>query len=259
MRNSQVPCRRSGARDAGDCARPRRGRVQQKGARAGACAQEPISVQFSDRLSSSNGNSRGATAGSDRLDSHRLDTALRNREVASPLKNSLANQGGATMADAQNEELSALLPPVTTPTELKKHAREHRGEHALPPSSFETGRFGPIFRKLPVFEQQPQDLRKLAQKMISAGGPAEDPDIPAGSHRSSPWGRTAGSRWWLRPRRVRDQSLLGCVGNRRSGPDDRMLRDGEHPGLGLGGLPARGGFAASVAGRCASSSGNCAH
>ena len=71
-------------------------------------------------------------------------------------------------------------PTTTTPTELKKHARTHRGAEMLPSSSLDTGRFGRMFRHLPVFEQPPSHLRKLAAKMVSSGSPAENPDIPSG-------------------------------------------------------------------------------
>ena len=71
-------------------------------------------------------------------------------------------------------------PTVTTPTEPKTHARHHRGVDALPSSSFETGRFGRMFRRLPVFEQQLTHLEQLAQKMISSGRPVDNPEIPSG-------------------------------------------------------------------------------
>jgi len=83
------------------------------------------------------------------------------------------------MAD-EGKALQSERPAVTTPTEPKHHARHHRGVDALPSSSFETGRFGRMFRHLPVFAQQPEHLRKLAEKMISSGRPKDNPEIPSG-------------------------------------------------------------------------------
>jgi hypothetical protein len=76
---------------------------------------------------------------------------------------------------------SQIFPAITTPTDLKRHARPHRGMDVLPSSSFKTGRFGRMFRHLPVFEQQLPELMQLAERMIAGGGPPpENPDIPSG-------------------------------------------------------------------------------
>jgi hypothetical protein len=78
---------------------------------------------------------------------------------------------------------SAVFPVLTTPTAVKRHARPHRGIDVVPSSSFTGGRFGRMFRNLPVFELSKLSLlTPLAQKMVPAGGgaPTDNPDIPAG-------------------------------------------------------------------------------
>jgi hypothetical protein len=76
---------------------------------------------------------------------------------------------------------SEIFPSITTPTDLKRHSRPHRGMDVLPSSSFKTGRFGRMFRHLPVFEHQLPELMQLAERMIAQGGPPpENPDIPSG-------------------------------------------------------------------------------
>jgi hypothetical protein len=84
--------------------------------------------------------------------------------------------------DAEDiERPSQIFPSITTPTELKRHARPHRGLDVLPSSSFKSGRFGRMFRHLPVFEHQLEPLMKLAERMIAPPGrPAENPAIPSG-------------------------------------------------------------------------------
>jgi hypothetical protein len=55
--------------------------------------------------------------------------------------------------DAEDvERPSEIFPSITTPVEPKRHARQHRGVDVLPSSSFHSGRFGRMFRNLPVFE-----------------------------------------------------------------------------------------------------------
>jgi hypothetical protein len=73
-----------------------------------------------------------------------------------------------------------LGPSLTTPVEPKVHGRPHRGVDVLPTSSFETGRFGRMFRHLPVFVHEEAPLLALAAKMIEQRGGAENPMIPAG-------------------------------------------------------------------------------
>ena len=78
---------------------------------------------------------------------------------------------------------SAVFPVLTTPTEAKRHGRPHRGIDVVPSSSSTAGRFGRMFRNLPVFELSKLSLlTPLARKMVPAGGgaPAENPDIPSG-------------------------------------------------------------------------------
>jgi len=76
---------------------------------------------------------------------------------------------------------SEIFPSITTPTDHKLHSRPHRGVDVLPSSSFPNGRFGRMFRHLPVFEQQLDQLTALAERMVApAGPPADNPDIPAG-------------------------------------------------------------------------------
>jgi len=78
---------------------------------------------------------------------------------------------------------SQVFPVLTTPTKPKRHARPHRGFDVVPSSSFTGGRFGRMFRNLPVFELSELGLLEpLAKRMIPSGGgaPAENPDIPSG-------------------------------------------------------------------------------
>src|SRR5215208_6628475 len=86
--------------------------------------------------------------------------------------------------DAEDvERPSEIFPSITTPTEPKRHSRQHRGVDVLPSSSFRSGRFGRMFRNLPVFELPSLDLlTPLAEKMVPSGGvaPIDNPDIPSG-------------------------------------------------------------------------------
>jgi Animal haem peroxidase len=88
-----------------------------------------------------------------------------------------------TSRDAEDiDRPSEIFPSITTPTDPHRHARPpQRGIDVLPSSSFKTGRFGRMFRHLPVFEQQEPELLALAERMIAGGGPPPDnPDIPSG-------------------------------------------------------------------------------
>jgi hypothetical protein len=73
-----------------------------------------------------------------------------------------------------------ITPSNTTPTEPKRHSQLHRGVDVLPSSSFKEGRFGRMFRNLPVFEHQTGALAALAARMTASGPPRENTDIPAG-------------------------------------------------------------------------------
>jgi hypothetical protein len=59
-----------------------------------------------------------------------------------------------------------------------------RGMEDVPASPFFEGRFGRMFRKLPVFEADPDFLRQLADSMRETApqpdAPGDNPDIPAG-------------------------------------------------------------------------------
>ena len=74
----------------------------------------------------------------------------------------------------------AFTPTNTTPTQPKRHSRLHRGVDVLPSSSFKGGRFGRMFRHLPVFEHQPGALTALAARMDAAGQREENEKIPSG-------------------------------------------------------------------------------
>lgn len=79
------------------------------------------------------------------------------------------------------ERPDKVFPSTTTPTGLKTHARQHRGVDSLPSSSSTTGRFGRMFRHLPVFELEDLSLlAPIAGKMVSGGRPKDNPAIPSG-------------------------------------------------------------------------------
>jgi hypothetical protein len=84
--------------------------------------------------------------------------------------------------DAEDiERPNVTTPVITTPTEPAVHSRLQRGVDVLPSSSFKSGRFGRMFRHVPLFEHQEADLTVLAERMVSpAGRPAENPLIPSG-------------------------------------------------------------------------------
>lgn len=86
-----------------------------------------------------------------------------------------------TTRDAEDVERPDIVSPsITTPTKPKRHAQLHRGVDVLPSSSFTTGRFGRMFRHLPVFEHQTGALSALAARMTAAGPPKDNPGIPSG-------------------------------------------------------------------------------
>lgn len=87
-----------------------------------------------------------------------------------------------TRVDVQTDRPNEVAPSNTTPVDPKIHSRLPRGFDVLPTSSFKSGRFGRMFRNLPVFEHQPDDLAALAAKVTDQGGAplAENPDIPSG-------------------------------------------------------------------------------
>ncbi|GAB3216444.1 heme peroxidase family protein [Kineococcus gypseus] len=85
-----------------------------------------------------------------------------------------------TSTDGATPPPTPPTPPSTTPTSLHRHARTHRGLATTPSSSTRSGRFGRMFRHLPVFTPEPAHLKQLAERMVvSPGGPREGV-IPAG-------------------------------------------------------------------------------
>ncbi len=80
--------------------------------------------------------------------------------------------------------------PSTTPTGPRAHTSPLRGLDNTPSSPLFEGRFGRMFRNLPVFDQDEDSLKKLAATMFEpadtstgdAGGASEldNPEIPAG-------------------------------------------------------------------------------
>src|SRR4030081_2185182 len=58
------------------------------------------------------------------------------------------------------------VPGSTTPTARSTHGVPPRGLETTPGSSQDTGRFGRMFRRLPVFQCQPASLVVLAAAMI---------------------------------------------------------------------------------------------
>ena len=84
-----------------------------------------------------------------------------------------------TTRDAEDvSRPDVITPSNTTPTQPKRHSRLHRGVDVLPSSSFKSGRFGRMFRHLPVFEHQPGALAALAGRMTASGPPKENEAIP---------------------------------------------------------------------------------
>lgn len=55
-----------------------------------------------------------------------------------------------------------------------------RGRATVPQGPLFEGRFGRMFRELPVFEVEEEDLHFLADSMTQSSGPADNPNIPAG-------------------------------------------------------------------------------
>jgi hypothetical protein len=69
-------------------------------------------------------------------------------------------------------------PPPTTPTDPGPHGAPPRGLSRATQSSLSQGRFGRMFRNLPVYSHRPETLAELGGKMIQ---PVEDPfDKPLG-------------------------------------------------------------------------------
>src|SRR5262245_58537127 len=60
----------------------------------------------------------------------------------------------------------SVTPEPTTPTRVSPHGGPPRGLSATPSSSTRTGRFGRMFRHLPVYEHDPHTLIELGNSMI---------------------------------------------------------------------------------------------
>ena len=80
-------------------------------------------------------------------------------------------------------------PAETTSTHQKRHTAPVRGMERVPSSDSPTGRFGRMFRRLPVFDHQPESLIALAKVMIQEAEPDkglteededQNPTIPSG-------------------------------------------------------------------------------
>jgi Animal haem peroxidase len=84
------------------------------------------------------------------------------------------------MANEQLPSAAAFGAPSsakTTQNVPRRHAVELRGLTAVPSSALFEGRFGRIFRALPVFKHDEDALRELARRMVS---PPEDEETPEG-------------------------------------------------------------------------------
>ena len=57
-------------------------------------------------------------------------------------------------------------PAPTTPTDRKPHGTVPRGLDTTPSSSTRTGRFGRMFRHVPVYDQRAESLAELGEKMV---------------------------------------------------------------------------------------------
>ena len=80
-------------------------------------------------------------------------------------------------------ELNHLTQPTTvvagtTPTQQRRHAIPTRGMQSVPSAPFVEGRFGRMFRNLPVFDPADRDLETLAAKMIQPQENDKDPEKP---------------------------------------------------------------------------------
>src|SRR5438128_12219127 len=81
------------------------------------------------------------------------------------------NSGAADLNAPQNPAV------LTTRPATRRHSTELRGLTSVPSSTLFSGRFGRIFRSLPVFSHDERHLRALAAKMVAQ---LEDPPTPEG-------------------------------------------------------------------------------
>src|ERR1051326_295941 len=75
-------------------------------------------------------------------------------------------QARNTMAELNDPLKTTTTVARTTPTQLRRHSVPIRGLGTVPSSTFMEGRFGRMFRNLPVFDPADDDLKKLAERMI---------------------------------------------------------------------------------------------
>ena len=95
--------------------------------------------------------------------------------------------------DEQDVARPAFTVPtlLTTPTHVRRHSVPERGVNTIPQSDIQVGRFGRMFRNLPLFAHDEADLIPLANKMVAppedpgnvpadTDNPSANPDLPAG-------------------------------------------------------------------------------
>jgi hypothetical protein len=80
-------------------------------------------------------------------------------------------KGGATNLNAPQSPAILTTRPAT-----RRHSTELRGLTGVTSSTLYTGRFGRMFRSLPVFGHDEQHLRDLAARMVSAPEPTLTPE-----------------------------------------------------------------------------------
>jgi hypothetical protein len=83
----------------------------------------------------------------------------------------------STPTTSKSSVRGSALAPAPARTITHRHSSELRGMTAVPTSQLFAGRFGRMFRRLPVFGQSPDSLRALAAAMVSEH---EDQPTPEG-------------------------------------------------------------------------------
>ena len=69
-----------------------------------------------------------------------------------------------------------VAPPTTTPTDPRPHGASLRGLDRATASSTRTGRFGRMFRQVPIYEHDPRDLIALGDSMVQPPEPVVEGD-----------------------------------------------------------------------------------
>ena len=69
-------------------------------------------------------------------------------------------------------------PPSTTPTKKKFHGTALRGIDSVATSFSTAGRFGRMFRNIPVFDHKADNLAALARTMIIPADPKDSQPVP---------------------------------------------------------------------------------